>query len=459
MKILVIGSGGREHALAWKLAQSARVAQVWVAPGNPGTGSLAKCSNVAIAAEDIAALLAFAQSNSIELTVVGPEVPLAMGIVDIFQRAGQKIFGPTQAAAQLEYSKAFSKQMMRDCGVPTADFAVFEDYQSAIKFAHSLPFSTAPGCVVKADGLAAGKGVFVCDDLGGADEALTRIMVENEFGESGARVIIEERLSGREVSALAFVDGRNVVMMPPARDHKRVGEGDTGPNTGGMGAFAPAPDVSSALMDEIKRMVIQPMVDGMAARGMPYVGVLYAGLMLPFSTPSPPMAQAIGTLPRKSEFAGEGVEMRTLEFNCRFGDPETQVLLPLLQTDLAEVLLACVEGKLHQLDVKWLDDACATVVLASAGYPGTYAKGLPISGLDALPGGVMAFHAGTAQRDGQVVTSGGRVLAVSAVGSDLNVALDRAYAGVKSIHFEGAHYRKDIGRIQNSFGESDTPDP
>jgi phosphoribosylamine---glycine ligase len=447
MKILVIGSGGREHALAWKLAQSSRVAQVFVAPGNPGTSSLTKCSNVEIAVEDIAALLAFAQHNQIDLTVVGPEVPLAMGIVNVFQRVGQKIFGPTQAAAQLEYSKAFSKQMMRDCGVPTADFAVFEDYQSAIKFAHTLPFvsaaAPAPGCVVKADGLAAGKGVFVCDDLGEADEALTRIMVENEFGESGARVIIEERLSGREVSALAFVDGRNVVMMPPARDHKRVGEGDIGPNTGGMGAFAPTPDVSPELMDEIKRTVIQPMVDGMAARGMPYVGVLYAGLML---LPSP------GGRGVASDARGEG-SFHTLEFNCRFGDPETQVLLPLLQSDLVEVLLACVDGKLHQLDVKWYDGACATVVLASAGYPGAYAKGLPISGLDALPDGVMAFHAGTALKQDQVVTSGGRVLAVSAVGSDLNAALDRAYAGVKSIHFEGAHYRKDIGlHSSNSFG-------
>ena len=422
MKLLVIGSGGREHALVWKLAQSAQVAQMFVAPGNPGTAAVAKCSNVEIGVEDSAALLAFAQHNNIELTVVGPEVPLALGIVDVFQRAGQKIFGPTHAAAQLEYSKAFSKQMMNACGVPTADFAVFENYSSAIQFAHSLPFATAPGCVVKVDGLAAGKGVFVCDDLSQADEALTHIMVENEFGASGGRVVIEERLSGREVSALAFVDGRNVVMMPPARDHKRVGDGDSGPNTGGMGAFAPAPDVSPEFMDDIKRTVIQPVVDGMAERGMPYIGVLYAGLML---------------TPRG---------LRTLEFNCRFGDPETQVLLPLLHSDLAEVLLACVNGALDPLNVQWHDGACATVVLASAGYPGVYAKGLPISGLDALPQDVMAFHAGTASKDGRVVTSGGRVLAVSAVGSDLNAALEKAYSSIKCIHFEGAHYRKDIGR-------------
>jgi phosphoribosylamine--glycine ligase len=445
MNILIIGSGGREHALAWKLAQSAKVTQVWVAPGNPGTAQTAKCSNVNIGAEDLASLLAFAQQNQVDLTIVGPEVPLSLGIVDDFQDAGLKIFGPSQAAAQLECSKAFSKQMMRACGVPTADFAVFEDYEKAIKFVHNLPFRAqgraAPGCVVKADGLAAGKGVFVCDDLVEAEEALTRIMVGNEFGESGARVVIEERLSGREVSALAFVDGRNVVMMPPARDHKRVGDGDTGPNTGGMGAFAPASDVSSALMDEVRRTVIQPIVDGMAVRRTPYVGVLYAGLML--ITPSPANSDSRGRV-------GVGAGLRTLEFNCRFGDPETQVLLPLLQSDLAEMMLACVEGKLDQLNVQWHKAVCATVVLASAGYPGAYAKGLPISGLEDLPNDAIAFHAGTArrdgQKDGQVVTAGGRVLAVSATSGDLTNALQKSYAAIQHIQFEGMHYRTDIGQ-------------
>ena len=455
MKVLIIGSGGREHALAWKVAQSPKVTQVFVAPGNPGTADVMShesramqqtavgkslISNLLISSDDIDGLLKFAQGNQIDLTVVGPEAPLAAGIVDRFQAVALKVFGPTQAAAKLEYSKTFSKQAMREFGVPTADFAAFTDYNAALKFAHRLPFGSA-GMVVKADGLAAGKGVVVCDDLGEVDEALTRIMIEREFGAAGDQVIIEERISGREVSLLAFCDGKSVAMMPPARDHKRVGEGDTGPNTGGMGAFAPAPDISVEFVDFVRRSIIQPIVDGMAARGTPYVGILYAGLMLTEApTSTPPSA-------RESEFPGAGVNV--LEFNCRFGDPETQVILPLLKTDLVDIFLACVDGRLDEVDVHWRTGACATVVMASPGYPGSYPKGAPITGLDALPEGVQAFHAGTALREGQLVTNGGRVLNVTATGDDLGDALRQAYEGVARIHFDGAHFRKDIGGIRS----------
>ncbi len=469
MKILIIGSGGREHALAWKVAQSPKVSQVFVAPGNPGISQTPNdklqtpspditpspqhpttsplSANVPIASDDLDGLLSFALANAIDLTVVGPEAPLAAGIVDRFMAAGLRIFGPTQAAAALEYSKAYSKQAMRAFGVPTADFAVFSDYNAAIKFAHTLPFGAA-GMVVKADGLAAGKGVLVCNDLGDVDEALTRIMVEREFGAAGDRTIIEQRISGREVSMLAFCDGTHVVMMPPARDHKRVGDGDTGPNTGGMGAYAPAPDISPEFVDHVKRTIIQPIVAGMAACGTPYVGILYAGLMLSLA-PSYPLTSSAEAptpaLPRESEFAGEGVNV--LEFNCRFGDPETQVILPLLESELVEIFLACIDGTLDRLDVRWRAGACATVVMAAPGYPGSYPKGLPITGLDALPAGVQAFHAGTALREGQLVTSGGRVLNVTATGTDMADALQSAYAGVECIYFEGMHFRKDIGNI------------
>jgi phosphoribosylamine---glycine ligase len=419
--LLVIGSGGREHALAWKLQQSKRVERVWVAPGNGGTTAL----NVPIAADDIAGLLAFAQKNEIGLTIVGPEVPLAAGMVDAFQSAGLRIFGPTQAAAQLEGSKSFSKQIMHACGVPTAAYAAFDDLAAAIKFAHNTGFATWPACVIKADGLAAGKGVFVCDDLGEADTALTRIMAEREFGDAGGTVVIEERMSGPEVSVLAFCDGSNLVLMPPARDHKRIGDGDRGPNTGGMGAFAPAADVAPALLEMVKHSVLQPVVDGMRARGTPYVGVLYAGLML---TPQGP---------------------RVLEFNCRFGDPETQVILPLLETDLVDVFEACIDGHLDRLDVRWSAASAATVVLAAPGYPGAYPKGLSISGLDALPDGVLAFHAGTSTaRDGSIVTAGGRVLNITAVGADLSAALATAYHGVNAVCFDGMQFRRDIGKTQ-----------
>lgn len=438
LTILIIGSGGREHALAWKLAQSPQVGRIFVAPGNGGTELRKPLSvnrkrntehsqqitkNVPIAADDIPALVAFAGEKGVDLTIVGPEAPLAAGIVDAFQAAGLSIFGPTKAAAQLEASKAFAKQFMRQHGIPTGDFAVFTDYDTAVSHLQTL----SGGVVIKASGLAAGKGVIVCDDRAEAEAALRQIMLDKAFGSAGAEVLVEERLFGPELSVLAFCDGCTVVPMLPARDHKRAYDNDEGPNTGGMGVFAPPPDVDGTLMDEVMRAILQPTADGMAAQGTPYVGVLYAGLMLTADGP------------------------KVLEFNCRFGDPETQVILPMLDGDLADILLACVEGRLRPEMVHWHDGACAAVVMAAPGYPGAYPKGLPISGLDGVPDDVVVFHAGTAiqysvdSEQYSVVTAGGRVLAVAARGEDLETAVSRAYAGVAQIYFEGAHYRKDIG--------------
>ena len=420
--LMIIGAGGREHALAWKLVQSAQVGQVLVAPGNGGTDGApgTPIRNIPAAADDVAGLLDAARHAGVDLVVVGPEVPLALGIVDRLHAAGLRVFGPTQAAARLETSKAFAKDFMRQAGIPTAGYAVFTDYAAALDYVRQ----TAGPLVVKASGLAAGKGVVVCDDLAQAEQALFDIMQAGAFGAAGDVVIVEERLTGPEVSLLAFTDGRTVLPMVTAQDHKRVFDGDQGPNTGGMGAFAPTPRVTPALLDEALRTVMQPAVDGMAAQGTPYVGVLYAGLML---TP-----------------AG----LRVLEFNARFGDPETQVILPLLETDLLEIIDACIDGRLAEVDVRWTPGAAATVVAASAGYPGNYAKGLPIRGLeeaDSVPG-VTVFHAGTRRHQADVVTDGGRVLAVTGVGADLAAALACAYAGVQQIHFTGMHYRRDIGR-------------
>ena len=428
MQLLIIGGGGREHALAWKLGQSARVDRIFLAPGNAGTAvpaeivlpQLPRISNTALSATDLDQLLRFAQAMSIDLTVVGPEIPLAMGIVDKFQQAGLQIFGPSQAAAQLESSKAFAKQLMHDLGVPTATSHTFTDYETAVSTLRTLP--TANGIVVKASGLAAGKGVVVCDTLTEAEAALQMMMQDGAFGDAGAEVVIEERMFGPELSLLVLTDGQTAVPLTPARDHKRVYDNDQGPNTGGMGAFAPPPDVDTALIEQIMQTIIYPVLQGMAERGTPYVGVLYAGLMLTANGP------------------------KVIEFNCRFGDPETQVVLPLLQSDLADLMLACVNGTLDAKQVQFHQGACATVVMAAPGYPGDYPKGLPISGLDALPEAVQVFHAGTAVHQGQLVTNGGRVLAVTASGADLQTAVSAAYQGVEQIHFEGAHFRTDIGR-------------
>jgi phosphoribosylamine--glycine ligase len=428
--VLVVGSGGREHTLAWALARSPQVEQVYVAPGNAGTEwpadpaadglrPRAAAKNVPITVDDLPALVAFARREEVDLTVVGPEAPLAAGIADIFQTSGLTVFGPTCEAARLEASKTFAKDFMRQHNIPTGDYAVFDDYQAANDYLNQVEYQV----VVKADGLAAGERVLICDNADQAQAALKKVMVERAFGKSGDKVVIEERLTGLEISILAWSDGRTAVPLISARDHKRVYDGDEGPNTGGMGAYAPAPDITPDFVEAVRHTILQPTIDGMAERGSPYVGILYAGLMITDEGP------------------------KVLEFNCRFGDPETQVILPLLGTDLFETLRACVDGRLDQIDVQWLSDACATLVMASAGYPGAYSKGRPISGLDrtAALENTVVFHAGTTRTKEGVVTSGGRVLAVSAVGDDLAMALNRAYVGVAQIDFEGAHYRRDIG--------------
>jgi len=419
--MLVIGRGGREHALAWKLAQSSRTARVWVAPGNGGTALAGgKVANVGLQETDFSGLIDFARRNGVTLAVVGPEAPLADGIVDAFQAAGLRCFGPSQAAAQIEASKAFAKDFMARHGIPTARHATFTDFDRAQDHLRQVDYPV----VLKASGLAAGKGVILPASLAEAEAALRQIMVAREFGSAGDHVVIEERLTGPEASVLAFSDGRSVAVMPAAQDHKRVVDDDQGPNTGGMGAYAPAPLMTPALLDEVHRTVLQPAIDGLAAEGMPFVGVIYAGIMLTADGP------------------------KTLEFNCRFGDPETQVILPLLESDLVEVVEACLDGRLAGLDVRWRAGAAATVVAASEGYPGSYPKGREISGVaeaDALPG-VAVFHAGTQlPDDGRLLTDGGRVLAVTGLGDDLPSALSRAYDGIDRIHFPGMHYRRDIG--------------
>lgn len=427
MKVLIIGSGGREHTLAWKLAQSTLVNQIFVAPGNAGTqwagdDTLASAENIDIPSSNLVDLREFARENTIDLTVVGPEAPLAEGIVDLFQEADLPIFGPTQAAAQLEASKAFSKEFMQTFDIPTAEYATFTDYNEAMAYLATLPADK--GVVVKASGLAAGKGVIVCDNIGAAQMAARTIMEDRAFGAAGDQLIIEEKLIGPELSLLAFCDGKTAVPMIPARDHKRAFNFDQGPNTGGMGAYAPVPNISPEIIQEIQERVLQPTVDGMATRGTPYKGVLYAGLML----------------------TAEG--FKVLEFNCRFGDPETQVVLPMLENDLAALMMACIDGRLHLEEIKRRSGSCATVVMASPGYPSSYPKGLPISGIEEANRikDVIVFQAGTRENEGVTETNGGRVLAVSAFGDTLEHAVNHAYDGIGKIKFADAHYRTDIGR-------------
>ncbi len=416
----MIGGGGREHALAWKIAQSPIVEQVFCAPGNAGTSQVAE--NIDIAADDLSSLLQFALKNSISLTVVGPEQPLAMGIVDRFTQNGLRIFGPTAEAAQLEGSKAFSKDLMRLCGIPTSDYQVFDSKHEALEFVKDM---TEP-IVVKADGLAAGKGVVICVDGEAAVKAIQWLMEVEACGDAGKRLVIEKFLQGQEVSILAFCDGKNVLLMESAQDHKTVFDGDHGPNTGGMGAFSPASFLTEDLRQQVEEEIMLPTIREMAKGGRPFKGILYAGLML---TEQGPMV---------------------LEFNARFGDPETQPLMMRMENDIVPIFEACIDGTLDQVTLTWKKQSAVCVVMAAEGYPGPYDKGKPITGLEEageIPG-IAVFHAGTKISGNNVVTNGGRVLGVTALADDTAKAIDLAYQTIPGITWDGIHYRKDIGKRQ-----------
>lgn len=418
MRILLIGGGGREHALAWKLAQSDKVEKIFAAPGNPGIAMLKKCSCIDLKLDDLEKVADYAEEESIDLTVVGPEATLVAGIADVFKRRGLPVFGPSKAAAQLEGSKAFSKELMAKYNIPTAFFKICEDMETAKAYVKE---KGAP-IVVKADGLAAGKGVVVAMTEEEALEAIEEMMGDHKFGNAGARVVLEEYMEGEEASLLAFTDGKTVVPMLAAQDHKRIFDNDQGPNTGGMGTYAPAPVMTDILRLKATERILKPVVAAMAKEGTPYQGCLYAGLMI------------------KDDV------IKVVEFNCRFGDPETQVVLPLLESDLAEIMLACATGTLDQADVAWSDKAAVCVVMASGGYPESYETGKVITGLaeaDAQENTVV-FHAGTKNAASSIVTAGGRVLGVTAVDDNIRAARDRAYAAVENIKFDGAFYRKDI---------------
>ncbi len=417
MRILVVGSGGREHALTWKIAQSPLADAIWCAPGNAGMAALAEC--VGIGAEDVASLARFAAEKKIDLTVVGPEAPLVAGIADHFQAQGLPVFGPGREAARMEGSKDFAKRLMLEAGVPTGKAEAFTDYDAAEA---CIKNSSAP-YVVKADGLAAGKGVVIAQDDRAAYEALKACFVKRSFGPSGDKVLIEEFLEGQEVSILCFVDGEDILPMEPAQDYKRAGDGDSGPNTGGMGSYSPVPVLSPQDYRRAVEEILRPTARALAGRGIHYKGILYAGIIL----------------------TGDGPKV--LEYNVRFGDPETQAVLPRLKSDIVEAMLAVVEGRLAGAALEWHDDPCVTVVAASGGYPGDYAGGYTITGLEDAGSleGVTVFHAGTALNErGEVVTSGGRVLAVSALGTDFAAARARAYEAVGRIGFADMYYRGDI---------------
>ncbi len=419
MKVLIIGNGGREHALAWKIAQSERVSHVFVAPGNAGSAREQKVQNIAIDVLDLEALVEFAQKEQVTLTIVGPETPLVAGVVDRFQAAGLACYGPTQKAAQLEGSKAFSKDFLARHKIPTAEYANFTDEAEALAYVRE---KGAP-IVVKADGLAAGKGVIVAMTLPEAEEAITDMLSGNRFGAAGNRVVIEEFLTGEEASFIVMVDGKNVLPMATSQDHKRIGDADTGPNTGGMGAYSPAPVVTDDVYQRTMEQVIMPTVNGMAAEGTPYTGFLYAGLMI-----------------------DETGQPKVIEFNCRFGDPETQPIIMRLESDLVELCLAAVEGKLDEAQAKWDPRPALGVVMAAANYPDTPQTGDAISGLDKADSNIVkTFHAGTKLEGDQVVTSGGRVLCVTALGETVKAAQQNAYQAIENIHWDGCYYRRDIG--------------
>lgn len=417
MKVLVIGSGGREHALVWKISQSPKVDKIFCAPGNAGIAQDAEC--VAIKADDLDGLLAFALQQNIDLTVVGPEVPLTMGIVDKFNEKGLKIFGPSGKAAEIEGSKTFAKDLMAKYGIPTAKYGAFTDAAEAKAFLATVGLP----CVVKADGLAAGKGVLICETEAEAIAAIDDILVDNKFGNAGSRVVVEEFLTGQEVSMLAFTDGKTVVPMVSSQDHKRIWDGDKGLNTGGMGAYSPAPVYTDDVHAIVVPQVLEATVAAMQSEGRPFAGILYAGLMLTADGP------------------------KVLEFNARFGDPETQAVLPRLKSDLVDIFMAIIDGRLDEMNIEWHKEAAVCVVLASGGYPESSDKGRVITGLaEAAATGAIVFHAGTKLTDGNMVTNGGRVLGISALGSDIAEAIANAYKGVAEVKFENMQYRTDIGK-------------
>ncbi|MDO8706366.1 MAG: phosphoribosylamine--glycine ligase [Sulfuricaulis sp.] len=419
MKILIVGGGGREHALAWKIAQSPKAEKVFVAPGNAGTAREARCENIAIGAEDVDGLLGFAQQNKIDLTIVGPETPLVLGVVDRFRAAGLRCFGPTRAAAQLEGSKAFAKDFLARHQIPTAAYGNFTEIEAALDYINKVG---AP-IVIKADGLAAGKGVIIARTTQEAGAAVRDMLAGNAFGTAGQRVVVEEFLAGEEASFIVMVDGVHILPLATSQDHKRAGDGDTGPNTGGMGAYSPAPVVTPEIHARIMREVIAPTVRGMAAAGHPYTGFLYAGVMI----------------------AADG-SPKVLEYNCRFGDPETQPVMLRLQSDFIELIEAALDGKLDRVQAQWDNRAALGVVMAADGYPGAYRQGDVISGLPSnSTTDCKVFHAGTTLKDGAVVTSGGRVLCVTALGATVSAASIRAYEAVKKIQWRGVQYRRDIG--------------
>jgi phosphoribosylamine--glycine ligase len=417
MRVLVVGGGGREHALVWKISQSPRVKKIFAAPGNAGMSQLAEC--VPVKAEDTDGLLALARSKSVDLTLVGPEVPLSLGIVDVFERAGLRIFGPSLKAAEIEANKAFTKDLMRKYNIPTAEYGTFSGRDAAVSYIRR----TGAPIVVKAAGLAAGKGVIVAETIEEAIAAVDLIMTERAFGPAGNVVIVEECLRGEEASFMAFTDGRTVVPMASSQDHKRVFDLDKGPNTGGMGAYSPAPIVTGKIERQVMDRIMVPTVRAMEREGRLFKGVLYAGIMI------------------------RDGEAKVLEFNARFGDPETQPIMARLDSDLIDIVEAILEGRLESEKISWKPGSAVCVVMASGGYPGSYEKGKTIQGLDAAAGlaNVMVFHSGTAVRNGSVVTDGGRVLGVTGLGPTVASAIESAYAGVRCISFEQAHYRTDIG--------------
>jgi phosphoribosylamine---glycine ligase len=416
VNVLIVGSGGREHAIAWKAAQSRKLEQLYILPGNPGTAQLGE--NVrAISPEDHPAIVRFCVEHQIDLVIIGPELFLAAGLADALTAAGIKVFGPSKAAAQIESSKVFSKNFMARHAIPTAQYATFTGLNDATAYLAQVDYPV----VIKASGLAAGKGVILPESAEEAKTALASILTGKAFGEAGSAVVIEEKLGGQEVTLLAFSDGMTVKPMVPSQDHKRLLEGDQGSNTGGMGAYAPVPFCPPEMVAELVRVALRPAVDGLRKEGNPFVGVLYGGFIL---TPDGP---------------------RVIEFNCRFGDPETQVVLPLLESDILETALACAEGRLDQIDIQWKNGAAACVVLASSGYPGKFQTGYPISGLEAHTSNAIIFQAGTKMVDDKVVTAGGRVLSVTGLGADIRLALAAAYARIQPIWFESMQYRTDIG--------------